>query len=182
MMLARRGFIGWVQFLLVTIIALSAAPAMAQAKAEPHATASSGEFSVMALITADPDWVKEWSRTDGQPPRLVPASKVTLGETAQVLVLFSGARPVDGRLQVECDVSVTLPDGTGGVLPPSPCFDRPLDGPSSAVRLLDIDMGVNVEPADPSGLYGYTIRATDKGSGNTVRVNVSVEVVSEAGN
>lgn len=161
--------------------ALLMLPSAAMAQATPHATASSGEFSVMALITADPAWIKQWSRTDGQPPRLVPASKVTLGETAQVLVMFYGARPIDGRLQVECDVTVSLPDGTGGVLPPSPCFDRPLDGPASAVRLLDIDMGVNVEPADPSGLYAYAIRATDKGSGDTVRVSVSVEVVGGGG-
>lgn len=180
MMMVKRGFIGWVQFLLVTIIALSAAPAMAQAT--PHATASSGSFTILALVTADPDWVKEWSRTDGQPPRLVPASTVTVGDMAQVLVMFEGAAEQGGRLLVACEVSVTTPDGEVHALPASSCFDRPLDGPASSSRLLDVDMGLNVEPTDPLGLYRFAIRATDLFGGETVATEISVEVVSGAGN
>jgi hypothetical protein len=162
-------------------LALLVLPQSAMAQSTPHATAQSGSFTILALITADPDWVKEWSRTDGQPPRLVPASTVTVGDVAQVLVMFEGAAEQGGRLLVACEVSVTTPDGQVHALPTSRCFDRPLDGPASASRLLDVDMGLNVEPTDPLGLYRFAIRATDLFSGETVATEISVEVVARGG-
>lgn len=166
---------------LALALALLLLPAAAMAQATPHATASSGSFTILALITADPDWTKEWSRTDGQPPRLVPASTVTVGDVAQVLVMFEGAAEQQGRLLIACEVSVTTPDGQVHSLPASRCFDRPVEGAASASRLLDIDMGLNVEPTDPLGLYRFAIRATDLFGSKTVATEISVEVVARGG-
>jgi hypothetical protein len=163
------------------LLALLLLPSAVMAQASPHATASSGSFTILALVTADPDWVKEWSRTDGQPPRLVPASTVTVGDVAQVIVMFEGAAERQGRLLVACEISVTTPEGVVHALPASRCFDRPLDGLASASRLLDVDMGLNVEPTDPIGLYRFAIRATDLFGGETVATEISVEVVAKGG-
>ena len=156
-------------------------PQSVLAQATPHATASSGSFTILALITADPDWAKEWSRTDGQAPRLVPASTVTVGDVAQVLVLFEGATERQGRLLVACEVSVTTPEGVVHALPASRCFDRPVEGSATASRLLDVDLGLNVEPTDPIGLYRFAIRATDLFGGGKVATEISVEVVAKGG-
>lgn len=166
----------------VLLLALLLLPAASMAQATPHATASSGSFTILALITADPDWVTEWSRTDGQPPRLVPASTVTVGDVAQLLVMFEGATEQQGRLLVACEISVTMPDGQVHALPESRCFDRPLEGTASASRLLDVDMGLNVEPTDPLGLYRFAIRATDLFGGAAVATEISVEVIDKGGN
>lgn len=156
-------------------------PAFAQNEAQPRVIKQDGAFGVMALITADPNWMNEWNRTDGQPPRLNTASEVGLGDTAQVLVAFAGATPVDGRLQIACDVTMTVPDGSTQRLDPVLCFDHELVGPAESARLLDIDMGLVVEKADPPGLYSYAINATDKGSGRSVSLTVSVNVVTGEG-
>ena len=163
-------------------LALLLMPSAAMAQASPHATASSGGFTILALLTADRNWTKEWSRTDGQPPRLVPASTVTAGDVAQLIIMFEGAAERQGRLLVACEVSVTTPEGVVHALPASRCFDRQVEGSATASRLLDVDMGLKVEPTDPIGLYRFAIRATDLFGGQSVATEVSVEVVRRGRN
>ncbi len=158
------------------ILATLSSGALAAGKANPYATATNGDFSVMALITADPGWRNEWNRTDGFAPRLVPSDSVRTGDTAQVLVMFVGATEQAGKVSLICDASIALPDGSVQRLADAPCFQGALGGPREAVRLLEIDMGLHVEPSDALGVYTFTIGVSDAFGKRQVDVDVSVEV------
>lgn len=164
-------------FALAALLLIVTSGAMAQSKAVPAVQAKSGNFIVLAVVTADPGWESAWEASKSPVPRLKTATRVKVGQTAHVAMFFSGARvDANGRADIICEVTVKRPDRKTEKLPRTPCSALPVNRAPGSFNLVDVISGVQVEPSDPSGLWVFEARISDKAAGKRVLVRVSVEV------
>jgi hypothetical protein len=150
--------------------------AMAQSRANPQAAGSNGSFKVVAVLTTDPRAPAQAAFASA--PKIAGVPSLKLGQSAYLLVAFTGAEAKNGVVNLACTVTIRQPNGKTTALRPTACFARPLGGPASAYYTVDVAAGMQVEPGDPSGLWVFNVRVTDRTTGEGVRLKVSTNVDS----
>jgi len=161
----------------VALFAFVTSGAMAQSAAVPAVQAKSGNFTVLALMTSDPNWEASWEASKSPAPRLRTTSRVKLGQTAAVAIFFTGAK-VDqyGRANLVCEITIKMPNRKTQKMPPAACSTLPVNPAPGSFNLVDVISGVKVEKGDPSGLWVFETKVSDRAARRSVMVRVSVEV------
>src|SRR5689334_17740801 len=102
-------------------LTLTAQRGVAAAEATPTDRASSGDFSVFALITDDADWLEKWQTSEQTAPEYHPVGVLHVGEKGQVLTLFTGATGKNGSAELSCQVRLTEGNGKVTEFPAQTC-------------------------------------------------------------
>ncbi|BCG93726.1 hypothetical protein [Mesorhizobium sp. 131-2-1] len=168
-----RGFVPWV-FVFSCFWAIEA---FAQADAPPYVFSRDGEFSSVVLITADADWQEKWNTAVSDIPRIGTVKELGLGDAATVLVLFSGAQPANGRLEVLCKIEIAKPNGVIQTMPEAPCYDEVSRGQRKNVLLANARVEFKVEAGDPVGLWRFRIAVRDQNSSARTAAEIGVRVL-----
>ncbi len=151
--------------------------AFAQEAAKPWSNIADGDLKLAVLVTDNADYEKLWySMPREATPHFSTVKKIDLGQTAFVLALFSGAEVKDGKFQIVCEATIKKPNGEVVEVPPTPCFDKPGQGPLTDIRLVDFSLAIKAESQDPSGLWRIEYRMRDPITSSSCKVEVSVEV------
>lgn len=160
----------------VFVISLFALPAAAQWNTngapvpdEPWRK-SVGKFGAMLLLSDKPDeFIADWSQPDM--PSISTTSEARRGEPIVGFVLFVGCKELDAVCSSVVDFTVLKPDGSeyakiaGAELwkgKPAPPEDR--------IQLSLANLGIRIEPEDPSGEYTVKARVTDLHALRTVEL------------
>lgn len=151
--------------------------ALAQEAATPWAHGADGDLKLAVVVTDNADYEKLWYSTPRETaPRFSTVKKITLGQTAFAVALFSGAAAKDGEFQTVCEVTIKKPNGEVVEIPSKPCFDRPAKGPLTDLRLVAFSLAIKAEAHDSSGLWRVEYRIHDPITSASCKVEVSVEV------
>lgn len=152
------------------------APGNAPGTALPGASATQASegFSASLVITADPDWQKQWESPPEVAPHFDLANEVTEGGSLYILSFLSNPMlDADGMTQVRCDLRISKPDGSmSGDERDLPCFVTKLETDPKLVYLSTVGVKFTAEAGDPKGTWTVTINVRD-----TLR-NVSIPLKS----
>lgn len=160
---------------IVLTLALQAV-AHAQTNLSPASRASDGNFSAFALITEDKDWQKKWNTPTSHIPKFGTTDGLSSGEKGTLLILFSGVKPRDGRLQALCSIDIRKPDGSQQKTPEHVCYDELALGQEKNVLLANSRVEIVVEPTDAAGIYQFAVQVGDAFSPQKVKLEVGVRV------
>jgi hypothetical protein len=151
--------------------------ALAQETATPWAHSAEGDLTLAVVVTDNADYEKLWYSVPRETaPRFSTIEKISLGQTAFAVALFSGAGAKDGEFQAVCEATIRKPNGELVEIPPRSCFDRPAKGPLTDLRLVVFSLAIKAEAHDPSGLWRVEYRIHDPITAASCKVEVSVQV------
>lgn len=158
------------------IHAASHSPALAQ---EPNfmAQGKSGNLTLIAGMTNDPDWLDEWMNPTGNSPRLTGSSVVQRGEEMHFTMLYSGAQTqANNKVSLDCALALLPPGSDAPIgIDRTPCSDQSTPDPS-LTYLAEFFPKIGL-PADmPKGPFRAQATLWDNLSGDTVTVEFGVEV------
>lgn len=137
------------------------------------ASALSG-FTVIALVTSDPDWLSKWNTTSAG-VSFRGTDTLHAGDKATLAVFFSNAMVRNGKAKLECDVTIRHKSGDGGQkMPPTTCFDGPVAPVPNAIMLTELQIELSVDATDKSDISYFDIGVTDVY--RQVRVPVSLTI------
>ena len=161
------------------LLPLLASPASAQTLM-PRADdrAMEGDFSVLALITADPDWERQWAGST--PPAFTTTDHLGPGKEGAILVFFSGATLVEGKARLTCDLTIHSPEGRESH-PPHTCYEGELPGDRFNIYLTWLDIDLGFDPKMPPTTVEFEIGVTDEHGSVRLPVTVGVTFNSREG-
>ena len=140
-----------------------------------------GEFTSVILITSDPDWLQKWDTPSSTIPQFNVAPTLKAGDTAAVLILFSGLSEAGGRLKLMCDIEIRKLDGVTQKVPEAVCYDEPSIGQRKNVLLGYVRIEFKVQSDDPPGFLEFRIKLRDANSSARTFSEVGVRVEPESG-
>ncbi len=142
----------------------------------------SGSFSAFAVVTPDPDWKAQWSEASrDRTPSFSATDRLGPGETATILVFFSGAGLVDGAFEVLCDIRAEDPGEEVRVTGPVPCATHRPRGALTDIYLTGMLVHLEWEAEDAGGTSRMAIGVTDASTGVRVPLFVEVAYLEESG-
>ena len=106
-------------------IGVNIAPASAAQGLSGSAKASAPTgFTVIALVTTDPDWLSKWN-TKSAGVSFHGTDTLHDGDKATLAVFFSNPTLRNGSAKLVCDVTIRHKSGSGDQkMPPTACLDR----------------------------------------------------------
>ncbi|MFI0843348.1 hypothetical protein [Mesorhizobium sp. IMUNJ 23232] len=155
--------------------------AVAQSDPPPALQTRDGELSTVVLITSDADWLEKWNTPTSNIPQFKTASQLKAGQTATLLIFFSGLVPAEGRLKALCTIEIRKPNGVTDGLPESVCYDQMSLGQRKNVLLADARVEFKVEADDPEGLWLFRVVLWDPNSSSRTVSEVGVRLLGDGG-
>ncbi|MCF7749132.1 hypothetical protein KQ945_00140 [Bacillus subtilis subsp. subtilis] len=145
---------------------------------DTSASATRDGFSAAMIITADPDWQKQWETPADVTPAFTLATEMRVGGALYILVFLSNPSLDDQRMtDVSCDLRVTRPDGqASGEERDVSCFKTALSGDPAHVYLSTVGVKFDAEPGDPPGTWTVAINVRDNLRGITVPLQSSFQL------
>lgn len=156
--------------------------AIAQSDPPPTLQTRDGELSTVVLITSDADWLEKWNTPASNIPQFTTASQLKAGQTATLLIFFSGLVPAEGRLKALCTIKIRKPNGVTDGLPESVCYDQMSLGQRKNVLLADARVEFRAEAGDPEGLWLFRVILRDSHSSSRTVSEVGVRLLGDGGN
>ena len=122
---------------------------------------STGEFGAMLLLSDKPDeFMEDWSQPDV--PVVSTTSEAKRGVPIVGFVLFVGCKEVDGLCNSIVDFTVLRPDGSEYArIAGAELWKGKAPPPDNRIQLSLANLGIRIEPEDPSGEYTVKARVTD---------------------
>jgi hypothetical protein len=142
---------------------------------QPIDRESSGNFTAIAIVTSDIGWYDLFRRPET--PHIRDTEHFAAGQTGALAIIFSNAKPRDGKIKVECDVTAFDPKGSSTVVDGGTCYEGPYFGDGVLHPAL-LDVRFDIGPNDPPGRAGFKVTLRDAQSGR--RVNLEVGFVQGA--
>ncbi len=146
--------------------------------AQTESMKSQDGFGATLLVTTDPDWLAKWQTPTDTTPKFSVASEVHAGEQVSIIAFISNPQlDAKGVAQVECDVRVTLPDGSVATEQKElPCFSSALEGPSHQVFLTNLRIQFTAQADAPKGTWTVQVVARDTLRGVSLPLQASYEL------
>lgn len=131
--------------------------------AETTAMKSQDGFAGMILLTANPDWKKEWQKPVGTSPKFQVADKITAGQTVTLLTFFMNPMAdAAGNSNLRCDMSMTDPKGVTKVLQKDVvCFEGAISGPRGRLFLSRPTLDLSFDASDTLGVWTFDVHLRD---------------------
>lgn len=170
----------------LALFAMMCGPAAAQSWRAPDGTPGPSSesrkeidgFSAMLLVTPDMDWQDKW----GTPPDVIPhfreADRVARDERLAILIFFANPAEVDGNAHTVLDLKVIQPNGEAQLaVQDVACFNGPLLGHPTSVRLCETSLGYIADPDDLSGQWRVEVVVKDRKRNVEIPLRTSFEVL-----
>lgn len=163
------------------LVCLSLDKAAGQSNPPPMMQQRDGEFTSAILITSDTDWLKKWNTPSSTTPQFKTSSTLKSGDTAAVLIFFSGLNEAGGRLKLMCEIEIRKPNGATQTVPETVCYDEASLGQRKNVLIADARIEFKVQSGDPAGFWEFRIKLRDANSSARTTSIVGVRVDTESG-
>ena len=146
--------------------------------AETESMKSQDGFGASLLVTTDPDWLTKWRTPADTTPSFSVAREVHTGDQVSIIAFVSNPKlDAKGVAQVQCDVRMTLPDGSVATEQKDlPCFNSALTGPANQVFLTNLRIQFTAQADAPKGTWTVQVVARDTLRGVSLPLQASYEL------